>query len=92
MIDLYLIKKKSIFVDSLCDFYKMLICSTEFETMWYNAEANTEFVYVKYRGGGVKRFCVAGDSNRGILFDFIRFLEFPDDYPWLMGKYKRPIL
>lgn len=49
----------------------------------YHKTEHDEFVYVIYKTGDQKRFCVTGDSNKAIFHDFNIFLSNHDKYKWL---------
>lgn len=54
------------------------------EHMQYFQETNgEEYVYVEYKGCSQQRFSVSGDSNMGILSDFVNFLNHRDYFNWL---------
>lgn len=76
--------EKKVFVERLCDFYCTNV-SSQFgiESMDYIREGHEEFVYVSFRSGSRKKFCVTADSNEGILKDFIKFLNDFNNYQWL---------
>lgn len=74
--------EKEVFVERLCDFFVSNV-STQIENMTYAREGFEEYVYVSFRSGSRKRFCITGDSNQAILKDFVKFLSNFDDYKWL---------
>lgn len=74
--------EKMVFVERLCDFYVTNV-STQVVNMTYAREGFEEYVYVSFRSGSRKRFCVTGDSNEAILKDFVKFLSDFDNYKWL---------
>lgn len=77
-------EEKKVFVERLCDFYCTNV-NPQFgiESMEYTKEGPEEFVYVSFRSGSYKRFCVTADSNQGIFKDFVKFLNDFDSYSWL---------
>lgn len=77
-------KLKAEFVLSLEKFYREAVGNPRgIESMEYRNENDDEYVYVKFRSGSSKRFCVTCDSNYAIVKDFIKFLENFDDYKWI---------
>ncbi len=77
-------EEKKVFVERLCDFYCTNV-NPQFgiESMAYTKEGPEEFVYVSFRTGSYKRFCVTADSNQGIFKDFVKFLNDFDSCSWL---------
>lgn len=76
-------ENKAQFVADLFNFYVSKVYPDEGITdMKYIQEGYSELVYVCY-GKNQKRFGVAGDNHRGILIDFVKFLNNFDRYEWL---------
>lgn len=75
---------KEEFVRELTKFYKEKVNNViGIEDLKYRVVDGKEFVYVFFPSGGVKRFCIDGDNNQGILVDFTRFIKNQQDYAWL---------
>lgn len=82
MADVY--EKKAQFVKELETFYKEKVgYDGGLVRLDYVKSDITEWVYVTYSTGSQKCFPVAYENNKGILIDFIKFLDNFDDYRWL---------
>lgn len=77
--------EKAEFVKDLCEFYTQKV-DAEFgiKSMEYKSDLRSEWVFVTFESNSRKKFDVSGDSNQGIMFDFIRFVTCFDEYPWIM--------
>ena len=79
------IRSKADFVDELFNFYtKVVDPNSDIVDMFYeHIDGHEEWVYVTYSTGAQKRFCVTCDNRKGILSDFNRFIQHPNDFGWL---------
>lgn len=77
--------EKAKFVKDLCEFYTQKV-NAEFgiKSMEYKSDLRSEWVFVTFESNSRKKFDVSGDSNQGIMSDFIRFVTCFDEYPWIM--------
>lgn len=77
---------KSEFVKALIAFWKENVdpkCGFDLE---YRLVGGEEWVYVIYKSGSKKRFCVNGDSNKAIVKDLLKYLDNKDDYRWIWSE------
>lgn len=74
---------KAEFVKKLLEFWNTEVYPSGIARLEYKLEGADEWVYVYYKTGGKKRFCVTADSCKAILKDFIKFIDNHDDYRWL---------
>lgn len=82
MTDVY--ERKAQFVKELETFYKVKVGLTGgLARMDYVKSDITEWVYVTYNTRSQKCFPVPYENNRGILIEFVKFLNNFDDYRWL---------
>lgn len=73
------------FVEDLREFYtNKVITYNDIADMFYAIEDGNEWVYVTYKTDSQKRFSVNGMNNRGIMWEFNKFLHYFDDYMWIM--------
>lgn len=82
---------KATFVDELFRFYMNLVTpNDDIIDMSYVRDISGEWVYVTFKApDSQKRFSVSGDSTRGILLDFARFLTYQGEYRWLQKDERR---
>jgi hypothetical protein len=76
-------ENKAEFVQKLGDFYRTEV-NEDFGIIGlsYIKTIYDEYVMVQFQSGSRKKFCVTGDSHQGILFDFIKFLTYFNEYDW----------
>ena len=76
-------ENKAEFVQKLGDFYRTEV-NEDFGIIGlsYIKTIYEEYVMVQFQSGSRKKFCITGDSHQGILFDFIKFLTYFNDYDW----------
>jgi len=77
--------EKAQYVEELRIFYtEKTVVYNDIADMFYAIEDGNEWVYVTYKTDSQKRFCVNGMNKRGILWEFVKFLHYFDDYMWIM--------
>lgn len=73
---------KQSYCESLCDFYNKTEPSWGLISLDYEVEGLDEWVRASFKSGASKRFNVNYDNNKGIFFDFVKFISNFDDYEW----------
>lgn len=76
---------KADFVEELSNFYINCVGNPiGIESLSYFKDSNNdEWIYVHCAGGSEKRVNVSGDSNNGMLIDFMNFLGNRDSFRWI---------